>query len=125
MPRQRIWVAWGIASLVWLLVSAVVVGAELGVPDYGTSSSQPAPLLSRTGCSRVADDQSAQACRGIAGIAHRRRTMEHQAELRGSLAAGTIIVGPPLVGMLIAWAAGRTSDRRAAGPRAPTIAARH
>ena len=123
MSGQRIWVIWGIASLIWLLTSAVFLGTNLSPMDYGVSSSLPAPLLSRSGCSGVVDDHSARACLGIADIARQRRALQREAELRGSLVTGTIIVGPPLAGVLIAWGVGHASARREAGPRVSTVRA--
>ena len=115
---------WGIASLIWLLASSVFFGASLGLTDYGVSSSLPAPLLSRTGCSGVVDNQSARACLGIADIARQRRALQREAELHGSLVTGTIIVGPPLAGALIAWSIGHASARREARPGMSAIRAR-
>jgi hypothetical protein len=112
------------ASLVWLVLGAAMFGAGLGGGGYGAYSTRPAPLLSRTDCNRIADDEGARACVGVAQAARQRRVMLHEAEARRSVVAGSIIVGPPLAGMVLVWGIGKATAGRAPQPPRPGFPAR-
>lgn len=118
--RQSLWIAWGLGSLLWLAVSLATVGSGLGTSQYGDYSTRPAPLLSRPDCSRIADSDGARTCLGVAGISRERRAMLHDAELQQSAVAGSIVIGPPLAGMLLVWGIGQALDRGAKTGRQST-----
>jgi hypothetical protein len=117
--RQTLWIAWGVGSLLWLAVSLATVGSGLGNAGYGEYATRSASLLSRPGCSRIADNDGALTCIDLAESSRERRAMLREAEVQQSAVAGSIVVGPPLAGMLLVWGIGQTLDRRVKTRRRP------
>lgn len=117
--RQTLWIGWGVGSLLWLAASLATVGSGLANSGYAEYSTPPAPLLSRPGCSRIADNDGALTCIQLAETSRERQAMLREAEMQQSAVAGSVVIGPPLAGMLLIWAISQTLDRRVQTRRRP------
>ena len=106
MSTRAVWMVWGMASLMWLVGSTIYAAAN---DEFGTSPlgiGEPArlsPLLSREECSGLIDPYAADACSGVASLARQRRVNVDYDEAAQQALTGTIIFGPPLGALCLAW----------------------
>lgn len=96
--RKRVWLFWGILSLVWFVGATAYYG--FGAGREFPVSSRPAPLLSGVECNRVMDVDGQRSCAGVATLSRERRIMLQDREAGRSVQAGTAILGPPLLSLL-------------------------
>ena len=104
-PRTRIWWFWGGGALLWLAVTIVIFG---GAYDRGLSSTVVggSNSLLRTGdCVAISEPEGAQSCLGIARLSGVRVANERRDQTTREIAAGGIIIGPPVLAIIRIWLA--------------------
>ena len=106
MSTRTVWMIWGTAALVWLVGSTLYAAAndEFGASPLGIGEpARLSPLLHREACSSLIDPYAANACRGVASLARQRRVNIDYDEAAQQALAGTIIFGPPVGALCLAW----------------------
>ena len=115
MSTRAVWMVWAMTSLMWLVGSTIFAAAT---DDFGTSPlgiGEPrrlSPLLSGEECSGLIDPFAAEACSGVASMSRQRRVNSDYAEAAQQALTGTLIFGPPLAAMLLAWLVTNRLDAR-------------
>lgn len=106
-PRQRIWWLWGGGALLWLVVTTAMFGGayDRGILSNVTGGSNS---LLRTGdCVAISEPEGAQSCLGIARLSSVRVANERRNQTTREVAAGGIILGPPVLAMIMIWLSSR------------------
>ena len=115
MSTRAVWMVWGMASLMWLIGSTIYAAStdNFGVSPLGIGEpARLSPLLSREGCSSLVDPYAAEACSGVASLARQRRVNVDYDEAAQQALAGTLIFGPPLGALCLAWLIASRLDAR-------------
>ena len=115
-----IWFLWFLASMAWFAASVSYLsnGGQLGLePLVQTEPTLLSPQLARPDCSPMVDPLSRGACEGATAMARQRRLTGDVQEDFGQALAGTLIIGPPMVMLVIVIFLVRAADRRDARRR--------
>ena len=117
-PRGRIWWFWVGGAMLWLAVTIAVFGGAYDRGLLSTVAGGSNSLLRTGDCVAISEPEGAQSCLGIARMSSVRVANERRDQTTREIAAGGIILGPPVLAMILIWLALRLD--RVSGSPAPS-----